>query len=139
MLLQAHGRQTAGELARALEVSPRTIYRDMDALSAAGIPVVAERGAHGGWALLDDYRTTLTGLTTPESRTLFLSAHSSVFADLGLEREAEAARLKLLASLSTSARRDAEYARQRLHIDTAGWGRGDEAVPCLPALQAAIW
>lgn len=139
LLLQAHRRLTAGELARRLEVSPRTIYRDMDALSAAGIPVVAERGAHGGWALLDDYRTSLTGLTAVESQTLFLSTHVRLFADLGIEREAAAARLKLLAALPEMARRNAEHARQRLYVDVAGWGRRDEALPCLSLLQSAVW
>jgi len=139
LLLQVHHRRTARELARRLEVSERTIYRDMEALSGVGIPVVAERGGGGGWALLDEYRTNLTGLNEAEIRALFLAKPARLLADLGLDKAAEAALIKLLAALPGGQRRDAEYIRQRIHVDAAGWRRSEEAVPFLPTLQEAIW
>lgn len=139
MLLQVNRRLTARELARRLEVSPRTIQRDMEALSIAGIPVYADRGASGAWWLDEAYRTNLTGLTEAEIRTLFMAAPPSLLADLGLERTAKGAALKLLATLPSDHRRNAEDARQRIHIDPTGWRRPEEAVPCLARLQDAIW
>src|SRR5215210_1233974 len=95
LLLQIHQRLTAGELARRLEVSPRTIHRDMEALSGAGVPVVAERGTGGGWHLLEEYRTNLTGLSDTEVQSLFLATPTRLFADLGLTKVADAALIKL--------------------------------------------
>lgn len=138
LLLQTHERMTAGALAQQLEVSERTVYRDMDALSGAGIPVYAERGHGGGWSLLDTYRTDLTGLNRDEIEALFVKP-SGLLADLGLERAAEAALVKLLATLPSVSRREAEYVRQRIHVDGAGWYSAREKVPCLPTLQEAIW
>jgi predicted DNA-binding transcriptional regulator YafY len=141
LLLQVHRRLTARELAERLEVSERTIHRDMDALSTAGIPVTAERGSSGGWTLLGGYQTRLTGLTEAEIQALFLAQPARLLADLGLEKASEAALLKLTAALPARSvsRRDAEYVRQRIHVDIAGWNRYEEAVPCLPLLQDAIW
>ncbi len=139
LMLQTGGRITAQELAERLEVSGRTIYRDLDALSAAGIPVYAERGPGGGCALLEDYKTDLTGLNEAEIRTLFMSGAAGPLADLGLGRALEDALLKLLASLPSATRRDAERARQRLHLDAAGWNRPEEAVPHLRTIQEAVW
>jgi predicted DNA-binding transcriptional regulator YafY len=138
LLLQTHRRMTARELATRLEVSERTVYRDMDALSAAGVPVSAERGRGGGCLLLDGYRTNLTGLNDAEIQTLFLTP-PRLLADLGLRRAGEAALIKLLAALPPTSRRDAEYIRQRIHVDAAGWNRPQEVVPCLAALQEAVW
>src|SRR5919206_2222890 len=139
LLLQAHRLLPARELARRLEVSERTIHRDMEALSAAGIPVVAERGTGGGWSLLGQYRTNLTGLNEAEVQTLFVTKPTRLLADLNLEKAAEGALLKLLAALPNSQRRGADYARQRIHIDVTGWQRTDEKVPLLHTLQDAIW
>lgn len=139
LLLQVNRRMPARELAQRLEVSERTIHRDMEALSAAGIPVVAERGTGGGWALLDDYRTDLTGLNDAEIQALFVSNPARVLADLGLDKASEAAFIKLMAALPAVGRRDAEYVRQHIHVDSAGWRRQEDAVPLLPALQDAIW
>jgi predicted DNA-binding transcriptional regulator YafY len=139
LLLQSSGRLTARELARRLEVSERTILRDMDALSGAGIPVVAERGAAGGWSLLGDYRTSLTGLNEAEIQSLFVNRPARLLADLKLEKAAEGALLKLLAALPAVYRRGAETARQRIHVDVTGWRRTDEAAPLLNALQEAVW
>jgi predicted DNA-binding transcriptional regulator YafY len=139
LLLQAHGRATAGELARRLEVSRRTIYRDMEVLSGAGIPVVAERGAGGGWFLLDTYQTKLTGLNPTEIQALFLPKPDQVLSDLGLHQASEAALIKLLAALPAMYRRDAEYVRQRIYIDGTGWRQPDDDIAFLPTLQEAIW
>jgi predicted DNA-binding transcriptional regulator YafY len=139
MLLQAHRRMTAGELARRLEVSERTIHRDMGALSGAGVPVMAERGSGGGWGLLDGYQTRLTGLNAAEIQTLFLTRPPQALADLGLRKAGEAALIKLFAALPSWAAQGAEQARQRLHVDAAGWHRPDDASPYLPVLQDAIW
>lgn len=139
LLLQTHQRMTAHELAKRLEVSERTIHRDMEALSAAGVPVVAERGTGGGWGLLGTYQTTLTGLTEAEAHALFLTQPARLLTDLGLHKASEAALIKLFASLPAMHRQNAEYVRQRIHIDGAGWHTSEEAVPLLPTLQDAIW
>jgi predicted DNA-binding transcriptional regulator YafY len=139
LLLQVHPRLTARVLARRLEVSERTVHRDMESLSAAGIPVVAERGAGGGWSLLGGYRTKLNGLNPSEIQVLFMTRPAQLLSDLGLDKVSEAANLMLLAALPAYARQGADYARQRIHIDVAGWRNTQERVPHLPALQEAVW
>ena len=105
------GRITARELATQLEVSERTIYRDMEALSMAGIPVMAERGINGGWELLEGYRANLNALNLTEIQSIFLAAPASILNDLGLQNAAENAVLKLLAALPNDYRADAEAMR----------------------------
>src|SRR5215212_5054303 len=139
LLLQVHRRLTARELANRLEVSERTIHRDMDALSGAGIPVFAERGSGGGWALMEEYRTNLTGLNKEEIQALFVMNSPRLLADLGLSKASDAARIKLRAALPSMSRDDAEYARQRVHIDATGWNRSEESILMLPTIQEAIW
>ena len=139
LLLQTHHHMTSRDLASRLEVSERTIHRDMDALSGAGIPVVAARRTGGGWSLLGEYRTDLTGLTETEIQSLFVTKPAKLLADLRLEKAADGALLKLLASLPSTFRQGAERTRQRIHVDVSGWSRRDEAVPFLPILQEALW
>lgn len=139
MLLQAHGRLTAADLAGRLEVSERTIYRDMDALSAAGIPIYAERGKHGGWELLEGYESDLTGLNIDEIRAVFLTNSQKLVADLGLEQANTSAMAKLLATLPEANRYSAERMQQRIHIDATSWRGDGEIVPCLETLQTALW
>ena len=139
LLLQAHHQLTARDLASRLEVSERTIHRDMDALSGAGIPVIAVRGSGGGWSLLGEYRTNLTGLTETEIQSLFVTKPAKLLADLRLEKAADGALLKLLACLPATFRKGAERTRQRIHVDVSGWSRREEAVPFLPVLQEALW
>jgi predicted DNA-binding transcriptional regulator YafY len=139
LLLQVHRRVTARELAKRLEVSERTILRDMDALSGSGVPVVAERGASGGWSLLNDYQTKLTGLSAAEIQSLFLARQPGLMADLGLKREAEAALIKLQASLPAAARQQAELTRQWVLIDKRGWRDSAESIASLPVLLDALW
>jgi predicted DNA-binding transcriptional regulator YafY len=139
LLLQLYRRLTAGELARRLEVSERTIQRDMEALSIAGVPVVAERGAGGGWALVEGYRTNLTGLNEAEVRSLFAATPTRLLSDLSLDKAADAAHVKLLAALPAASRSLAEYARERIHVDAAGWGSAEERAPHLRTIQEAVW
>ena len=139
LLLQVNRRLTARELAQRLEVSERTILRDMEALSTAGVPVTAERGSGGGWYLLEEYRTNLTGMSAEEIQTLFLMQPTRLLADLGLHQASEAAFIKLLAALPSLSRRNAEDVRQRIHVDTASWHRPEETFPHLHTLQDAIW
>jgi predicted DNA-binding transcriptional regulator YafY len=139
LLLQNRGRMTAGDLAVQLEVSERTIYRDLEALGMAGVPVYSEHGPGGGYALLDSYRTTLTGLNEAEVRTLFLTGAAGPLEDLGLAEALEVALLKLAAALPESQQRRAERMRQRLHLDARSWFQSPEAVPYLQTLQDAVW
>ena len=139
LLLQVRRRLTARELAEQLEVSERTILRDMDALGAAGIPVIAERGAGGGWSLVEGYRTELTGLSESEAQALVVPGPPRLLADLRLDRAAEGALLKLLAALPAMVRRRADEARRKIHVDVSGWSATPEAVPCFQAVQEAVW
>ena len=139
LLLQVHQRITARELATRLEVSERTIHRDMEALSASGVPVYAERGSSGGWLLMEEFRTNLTGLTRAEIQTLFLTRPSQILADLGLDKASDAAAIKLLAALPALSRDDAEYARQRIYVDTTSWNPTGEPFPLLQVIQQAVW
>lgn len=138
-LLKAHGRMTARELAARLEVSLRTVQRDLDALSLAGVPVYAERGRAGGWVLAPDYRTRLDGLTTSETMAVFLGTAGHVLADLGLAREADRAYAKLLATVPAHARRLAEHARRRVLVDHTTWRRAGESRRWLDVLQQGLW
>ncbi len=139
LLLQAHRRLTARQLAGRLEVSERTILRDMDALSGSGVPVIADRGVGGGWSLLDGFETKLTGLKAREIQSLFLSPPPGLLADLGLKEEGEAALAKLRSSLPAEMRAPAEFASRRILVDTRGWRDPGESFPCLPVLLDALW
>jgi predicted DNA-binding transcriptional regulator YafY len=139
LLLQIHHRLTARELAERLEVSERTILRDMDALGSAGVPVTAERGAGGGWSLMEGYRTELTGLHEDEAQALALSIPPLLLSDLNLDRAAEGAILKLLAGLPALLRRRADEARRKIHVDVGGWASSPEAIPCFQVVQDAVW
>jgi predicted DNA-binding transcriptional regulator YafY len=139
LLLQGKGRMTARALAERLEVSERTILRDMDALGAAGVPVLAERGVGGGWRLVDGYQTKLTGMTAAEIQTLFLGRPPKLLADLGLKEAAEGAWIKLQAALPIEVRAQAEFVRARILIDPRGWRDGGESIATLPVLLDALW
>jgi predicted DNA-binding transcriptional regulator YafY len=139
MLLQAHGRMTARVLSEELEVSERTIYRDIEALSLAGVPVYAERGPGGGVALLDSYRTNLTGLTEDELRALFVLTIPAPLAELGLSQELKAAMRKLSAALPEGRRAEEARARQRIYLDSAWWHTREETPPHLNTLHQAVW
>ena len=139
ILLQMRGRLSADTLAREFEVSVRTIYRDIDQLSAAGVPVYAERGRAGGFALLDGYRTRLTGLTPTEAQALLLAGAGDAASALGIGAEAAAAQLKMLASLPVDSSASAQRVGSRFHLDPANWYSRAEAIDILPALASAVW
>jgi predicted DNA-binding transcriptional regulator YafY len=139
LTLQSKGRATAGELAAAFEVSVRTIYRDIDELSAAGVPVYAEQGRHGGFRLLDGYRTRLTGLDRGEAEALFLAGLPGAAAQLGLGEARARMRLKLLAALPDAARADAERIAARFHLDPVAWFQAPDEQAILPELATAVW
>jgi predicted DNA-binding transcriptional regulator YafY len=139
ILLQTRGKLSAQRLAAELEVSERTIYRDVEALSLAGVPVYAERGPGGGINLLDSYRTTLTGLNADEVRALFMLNIPAPLAQLGVEPELKTALLKLAAALPETQRRSREQARQRVHLDATWWFQGGVVVPHLQTIQQALW
>ena len=139
LLLQARGQLTAGELARELEVSERTIHRDVEALSASGVPIYAERGAYGGIRLVDGYRTRLTGMTAEEAEALFLAGMPGPAAELGLGTVVAAAQLKVLASLPPELRARASRLVERFHLDAGEWFKASQPVPYLAALSDAVW
>jgi predicted DNA-binding transcriptional regulator YafY len=139
ILLQLRGRMSAEALAAEFEVSVRTIYRDIDQLSAAGVPVYAERGRNGGFALHDGYRTRLTGFTPAEAEALLLAGMGPAAADLGVGAEAAAAQLKLLASLPPDTGASAQRVAQRFHLDPVNWYSRAEASEILPAVANAVW
>jgi predicted DNA-binding transcriptional regulator YafY len=139
MLLQARGRMTAAQLARELECSPRTIYRDVDALSTAGVPVYGAPGPEGGYALLDSYRTSLTGLNAGEVRALFMLSIPGALIELGVSRDLQAALRKLSAALPDARRQDEVRVRQRFYLDPAGWRAEEAPAPHLPAVYTAVW
>ncbi|MFI1756987.1 helix-turn-helix transcriptional regulator [Streptomyces sp. NPDC020571] len=139
LLLQSRPTMTAAELARELEVSERTVTRDAQALSEAGVPVYAERGRAGGYRLVGGYRTRLTGLARGEAEALFLSGVPGALREMGLEDAASAARLKVSAALLPSLRDASRTAAQRFHLDAPNWFREPETPELLPAVADAVW
>ena len=139
MLLQSRGRMTAPALAEALEVSVRTLYRDIDELSAAGVPVYAERGREGGFQLMDGWRTRLTGLTEAEAQAIFLAGLPGPAAELGLGEAMAMAELKLLAALPAGWQAEAQRVSQRFHLDPVGWFCGPARTDRLQEIADAVW
>lgn len=139
LLLQRQPGMKTRELAKELEVSERSVLRDMDALSAAGIPVYAKRGAAGGWYLAEGYRSALNGLAKEEMMALLLLSSSRAVEDLGKRRAFERAIWKLLSALPLSYRSEAEQVREKIHVDGAGWYERKETTPSLSVVQEAVW
>lgn len=136
--LQARGQVTAAELADAFDVSVRTIYRDIDALAASGVPVYADRGSEGGYRLLDGYRVRLNGLSQSEASALFLAGLPGPAAAIGLDAAMIAARNKLMAALPANLRADAGRMQQRFHLDAPGWFGEVEEPQHLRAIAGAV-
>ncbi|MFF4401584.1 helix-turn-helix transcriptional regulator [Streptomyces sp. NPDC001480] len=139
LLLQTRGRVPAHELAQRLEVSVRTIYRDVEALSASGVPVYAERGRHGGIELLAGFRTDVTGLTADESRALFILAAQGAHAALGLDAALGSALRKVMAALPAPHRPAAEVTSRRILVDATRWKSGPRRAVDLETLQDAVF
>jgi predicted DNA-binding transcriptional regulator YafY len=139
LILQSNGGMTAEELAVQLEVSERTIYRDIEALSFAGIPIYTHPGVRGGIFLDEGYRSSVTSLTNAEAQTIVLTSEAAPFHDLGMEKAASGMLLKLLSALPAAQRDAAERLRQRIHIDPTGWFHTTESVPFLPLLHKVVW
>ncbi|MGD6755497.1 helix-turn-helix transcriptional regulator [Streptomyces sp. BH105] len=140
LLLQTRGLMTAAQLAAELEVSVRTVYRDVEALHAAGIPLYGDSGHAGGYRLVDGYRTRLTGLTADEAEALFLAGLPGPAADLGLGPMLAAAQLKVRAALPAELRPHADRISARFHLDAPGWyAQDDDTAEVLPAVAEAVW
>ncbi len=130
---------SAQALADELEVSERTIYRDITALSASGVPIYASRGPGGGVRLIEEYRTTLTGLTPDERRALFMMSIPAPLRQLGMGEKFKGALLKLSASLPERHRADESRTRQRILLDSSWWFQAEQQVPCLQTIEQALW
>lgn len=139
LLLQSRPSMTAAELATELEVSARTVTRDAQALSEAGVPVYADRGRNGGYRLVGGYRTRLTGLARHEAEALFLSGLPSALREMGLDDAASAARLKVSAALLPSVRDASRTAARRFHLDAPDWYHDPVTPELLPAVAEAVW
>jgi predicted DNA-binding transcriptional regulator YafY len=139
LLLQTRGRMTAAALAAELEVSVRTIYRDIGSLHGAGIPLYGDAGTDGGYRLLEGYRTRLTGMTAAEAEALALAGLPGPAAELGLGGVLAAAQLKLDAAMPAEMRTRAAMIRERFHLDTPGWYSDGDSVPYLAAVAGAVW
>lgn len=139
LLLQNRGRMTAQQLAQELEVSVRTVYRDVEALGSAGIPLYGDAGHAGGYRLVDGYRTRLTGLTANEAQAAFLAALPGAAAELGLGEALATALLKLRAALPAEVRDHAGRIRERFLLDAPGWYNDADRTPYLAAVASAVW
>ncbi|GKU76280.1 YafY family protein [Paenibacillus sp. L3-i20] len=144
LLLQSEGKMTSKQLADRLEVTVRTIMRDMEELSVSGVPVYAERGQQGGWLLSEGYRTNLTGIHADELAALLVSSQAEPLGDLGQSKNLNTAMQKLLAAATEAARSNAAAVRKKIYIDGAGWytanrGKGLKEQPLLAVVQEALW
>jgi predicted DNA-binding transcriptional regulator YafY len=139
LLLQERKRMTAKELADELEVCIRTVYRDIDAMSLAGIPVYAVEGPGGGYSLLDSYRTSLNGLSPQEIQAFYMLTIPGPLADLGIAERLKSTMLKLTSALPVSASLQSDYVKNRLYLDPARWFQNEDPSPFMKTLQDAVW
>jgi predicted DNA-binding transcriptional regulator YafY len=139
MLLQRRKRTTARELAERLEVSVRTIYRDVEALAASGVPIYAEPGRNGGVRLVEGYRTDLSGLSLGEAELVPLLGLGDALAGLGFERSVGQTEAKVMSALPEAQRERAEHFRRKIHVDLSAWWHGTETVPHLETLTEAAF
>jgi len=139
LLLQRHQHMTAKALSENLGVTERTIYRDIDALGLAGVPVYTRTGPEGGCFLDDQYRNNLNWFTEAELQTLMYTGSASPLSDLGMQTAMDNAVLKLLTLLPKRHQHEAELVKQRLYLDPSGWYGSQENYPTLPILKEAVW
>lgn len=139
LLLQARGRLTAAQLADEFEVSIRTIYRDVESLHEAGVPLYGDAGHRGGYRLVDGYRTRLNGLSADEAKALFLSGLPGPASELGFGQVLATAELKLLAALPRGLGDQAGRVQARFYLDAPGWYQEADEVPTLPEVANAVW
>lgn len=137
--LHTEGKQTAQALAQRFEVSARTIYRDIDALGVAGVPIIAESGIGGGFVLPKDYRIDMNGMTSTEIRALFLSISNGTLSELGLEGVLRNALQKLLSGISIESRTEVARIKDRVYLDTVAWHSDEANSSYLEQAQQAIW
>lgn len=139
LYLQSRGRATADQLAEVFEVSARTVLRDVEQLSAAGIPVYTEQGRNGGIAILDGYRTSLTGLSVGESKTVAFFSLPSAAEQLGIERDLTLAREKILAAMTAAMSTPSATVIEGFHVDPVDWYRRVVDPPLLREIAEALW
>ncbi len=141
ILLQANKKITASDLSKKLEVSVRTIYRDIDILSGIGVPIFAEKGVNGGIGLLGDYKTSLTGINKNELLSLFIPTSDKILEDLGIENLKYSAMLKILGNSATNELKEFENVQNYIYIDMNTWSETNTPVniDILSVLQNAIW
>lgn len=139
ILLQNHGKMTTKELSSTLEVSDRTILRDMDALSLSGIPVIAERGKMGGWRMMDHFRSQLSGLKLEELKSFFILPSEQILEDIGIQTSGLNTRQKLLASLPKTSQYDAEQYLSKIYVDTGAWRSAQYSNKVFSTVQLALW
>lgn len=139
ILLQTQGKMTTKELSNKLEVSQRTILRDMDALSISGIPVFAERGKTGGWRLMDNFRSQLAGMKLEDMKSLFILPSDQMLEELGLLTGKLDIRQKLLASLPSATQNEAQNFLEKIYLDTGTWKPSKDVTSVLHSIQNALW
>lgn len=141
MLLQIHKKLTASELSKKLEVSVRTIYRDIDILSGIGVPIVADKGINGGIKLIGDYKTSITGINKNELFSLFIPTGDKILEDLGIEKLKDSTILKILGDSSSDELKEFENIQNYIYIDMNAWSEPSIILntDILSELQNAIW
>lgn len=141
MLLQMHKKLTASELSKKLEVSVRTIYRDIDILSGIGVPIIADKGINGGIKLLGDYKTSLTGINKKELFSLLIPTGDKIFEDLGIEDLKYSTMLKILGNSSHNQIEELENIQNYIYIDMYTWNEPNISldIDILSILQNAVW
>jgi predicted DNA-binding transcriptional regulator YafY len=139
MLLQTCERMTADELSKEMEVSPRTIYRDITALNMAGIPIYTDRGPGGGIALLESYRTSLTGMSEDEAKALFMMSIPQALVDLGYGQKLKSALLKLAVAMPAGQQMIQVHTQQRIYLDATPWTQKDEPAAHIGIIHHAVW
>ncbi|WP_067930028.1 helix-turn-helix transcriptional regulator [Alicyclobacillus kakegawensis] len=139
MSLRTEGRLTAREMARRFEVSERTIYRDIDALSGMGVPIFSAPGVGGGFTLSESFQTQIDGLTTAEVQALFTSLSKGSLQELGIDQALQTAFIKLLHALPEHKQAEAKWIQGRIYLDSVAWSRDSRQTEFVRVVQQAVW